>query len=172
MKKLSIMFALILIFAAQAFAAQEDNSAALTESFKKYCAAEMAKVLDTYNGTQYSLKFFKASNTPEHWNKISDSISPDYNCYMKENAKSVYQGVLEVKKTTVYYADCSSENDAKEETDVKDNVKNIYRFFLTFQNNQWVVTEANVYSHWRKKWHQEPAAGIFETLASKNEIKE
>ena len=169
---LIIVLMLVLLPVHQAFAAQSGNVDAAAESFKIYCAGQMKKILDTYKGTQYSIKFFKASNTPEHWTKISDSVAPEYNCYVKEISPSVYQGILEVKMTTVYYDDCQSEKEAIAENNIRDNVKNIYRFFLTFQNDQWVVTEANVYSHWRKKWHKESITDIFEALASKNEIKE
>ena len=164
---------LVLIAAIQAFAA-EDVPAEITDSFKSYCAVQMAHVMDTYKGSQYSVKFVNVSNTPEHWTKFSDSVDTAYNCNVQKITSPVlsYQGTLEVKATTTYYADSRSEEEAKAENNVKDRVKSIYRFSLSYQNGQWALTKVMKYSHWRAKWHEETAAGIIDALASRNEIKE
>ena len=173
-KKLLFLLIVFLAAASQVFAAADKNSDTYN-SFRTYCGTEMAKVLDTYKGDQYSIVYKSKSNKPEHWTKISENVDPAYGIEVQKAEVSGQPdvGILIVKFTTAFYADnFESEEKAKAETKVVNTAKNVYKFFMSYDNNSWVLTKVMKYTHWQKKWHTVPPTGVFEILQSKNEVRQ
>ena len=174
MKKYLILLVIFLAAASPVFAAEDKNSDTY-ESFKTYCGIEMAKVLDTYKGEQYSIVYKSKSNKPEHWTKTSESVDTAYGIEMQKSAVPGQPdtGVLTVKFTIAFYADnFQSEEKAKAETNVVNTAKYVYKFFMSHENNNWVLTKVMKYTHWQKKWHTVPPTSVFEILQSRNEVKQ
>ena len=174
MKKYLMLMVIFLAAASSVFAA-EDKNANLYDSFKTYCGIEMAKVLDTYKGEQYSIVYKSKSNKPEHWTKTSENVDTAYGIEMQKAAVPGQPdtGVLIVKHTIAFYADnFESEEKAKAETKVVNTAKYVYKFFMSHENNNWVLTKVMKYTHWQKKWHTVPPTSVFEILQSRNEVKQ
>lgn len=174
MKRILLLLIIFLAAAYPGFAA-EDKDVNIYDSFKTYCGTEMAKVLDTYKGDQYSIVYKSKSNKPEHWTKTSENVDSAYGIEMQKSAVPGQPdvGILIVKFTTAFYADnFESEEKAKAETKVVNTAKNIYKFFMSYENNSWVLTKVMKYTHWQKKWHTVPPTGVFEILQSRNEVKQ
>ena len=173
-KKLLFLLIVFLAAVSPGFAA-EDKDVNIYDSFKTYCGTEMAKVLDTYKGEQYSIVYKSKSNKPEHWTKTSENVDTAYGIEMqKATAQDEPDtGVLTVKQTTAFYADnYGSEEGARAETTVAKTAKNVYKFYMTYQNQEWVLTKVRKYTHWQKKWHTVTPTSVFDILQSKNEIKQ
>lgn len=173
-KKLLFLLIILLAAASQSFAA-ENNNASIYDSFKTYCGTEMARVLDTYKGEQYSIVYKSKSNKPESWIKCSENVESAYGIEMQKAAAPGQPdvGILIVKQSTSFYVDnYDSEQGAKAETTVANTAKSVYKFFMSYQNNEWVLTKVMKYTHWQKKWRTETPTSVFEILQSKNEIKQ
>lgn len=175
MKKTLMILLIFLASACEVFGAENENIPA-NNSFSEYCRAEMAKVLDTYKGEQYSVVYKKADKKPERWVKISESVDPAYNI---ETKKAAVPGesdteILIVKHLTVFYADnFESEQGARAETNVASRGQRVYKFFMSYENGQWALKKVIRYTHWHnKKWETLAPTGVFEILQSKNEIKQ
>ena len=174
MKKYLLMLIVILAAAVQSFAA-ESGTADLHKSFSNYCGTEMAKVFETYKGEQYSIVHKEKSNKPEHWTKTSESVDSAYSIEIRKSEvpDGPDTGILTVKHSTKFYADnFESEEKAKSETNVTNTAHRIFKFFISYENDQWILKKVTIYTHWhQKKWHTVPPTGIFEILQSNNEVK-
>lgn len=174
MKKYLMLVVIFLAAASSVFAAEDKNSDTY-DSFKTYCGTEMAKVLETYKGDQFSIVYKSKSNKPEHWTKTSENVDTAYGIEMQKAAVPGQPdtGVLIVKHTIAFYADnFESEEKAKAETKVVNTAKYVYKFFMSHENNNWVLTKVMKYTHWQKKWHTVPPTSVFEILQSRNEVKQ
>ena len=174
MKKFVLLLLVFLLGASRGFAAEGEN-ANTYDSFKTYCGIEMAKVLDTYKGEQYSIVYKSKSNKPEHWKKTSESVDPSVGLEIQKATVPGQPdtGILTVKQSTALYADnFESAEKAKAETAVVDNAKILYKFFMSYENNEWLLKKVTKYTHWQKKWHSVSPTSIFDILQSKNEIKQ
>jgi hypothetical protein len=175
MKKFLLLLIIFLAAACQVFAAEDENTNT-SHSFRAYCKTEMAKVLDTYKGEQYSVVYKESGKKPEHWKKTSESVDPAYDIEIQKSAGpgETETGILIVKHSTAFYADnYDSEEAAKEETTVVNSAKNVYKFFMSYENKEWVLTKVMKYTHWqKKKWHTMPPTSVFEILQSRNEVKQ
>ncbi|MDY9922148.1 MAG: hypothetical protein U2P59_10045 [Synergistota bacterium] len=174
MKKTLLLLILFLAFASRVFAAEGEN-ANTYDSFKTYCGIEMAKVLETYKGEQYSIVHKSKSNKPERWVKTSEKVDPSVGIEMQKATVpgGPDTGVLIVKQSTAIYADnFDSAEKAKAETNVVDTVKNMYKFYMSYENNEWVLKKVMRYTHWQKKWHTVSPTSVFDILQSKNEVKQ
>lgn len=174
MRKIILLLMFFIISASPAFAAG-DESLNISDSFRAYCKTEMNKVVETYKGDQYSIVYKNAGNKQEHWNKSSDNVESAYGVEIQkaEIPGEPDTGILIVKCSTTIYADnYDSEEAAKKDTEVIRNVKSVYKFYMSYENKQWVLTKVLQYTHWQKKWHTVPPTSIFEILQSKNEIKQ
>ena len=174
MKKTLLLLLFFVLGASPVFAA-DDKNANTYDSFKTYCGIEMAKVLDTYKGQQYSIVYKSKGNKPEHWKKTSESVDPSVGIEIQKAAVPGQPdtGILTVRQSTALYADnFESAEKAKAETNVVDSVKNMYKFYMSYENNAWVLKKVMKYTHWQKKWHTVSPTGIFDILQSKNEIKQ
>lgn len=173
-KKLLFLLIIFLAAVSPGFAA-EDKDVNIYDSFKTYCGTEMAKVLDTYKGEQYSVVYKSKSNKPERWIKTSEMVESAYGIEIQKAAAPGQPdvGILIVKQSTAFYADnYDSEEGAKAETTVANTAKNVYKFFMSYQNKEWVLTKVMKYTHWQKKWHTIAPTNVFDILQSKNEIKQ
>ena len=174
MKRILLLLIIFLAAAYPGFAA-EDKNANTYDSFKTYCGTEMAKVLDTYKGEQYSIVYKSKSNKPEHWTKTSENVDTAYGIEMQKatTPDEPDTGVLTVKQTTAFYADnYGSEEGARAETTVAKTAKNVYKFYMSYQNQEWVLTKVRKYTHWQKKWHTIAPTSVFDILQSRNEVKQ
>ncbi|MFA5672205.1 MAG: hypothetical protein WC922_07110 [Synergistaceae bacterium] len=174
MKKFVLLLLVFLLGASRGFAAEGEN-ANTYDSFKTYCGTEMAKVLATYKGEQYSIVYKTKSNKPERWVKTSEKVDSAYGIEMQKASVpgGPDTGVLIVKHSTAIYADnFDSAEKAKAETDIVDTVKNTYKFYMSYENNEWVLKKVLKYTHWQKKWHSVSPTSVFDILQSKNEVKQ
>lgn len=174
MKKILIILLIFLAAACRVFAAQNEN-ANTYNSFSAYCKTEMAKVLDTYKGEQYSVVYMKAGKKPEHWKKTSERVDPVYDIKIQKATEpgEPDPAVLIVKHLTAFYADnFESEQGARAETKVVDSGQRVYKFFMSYEKDEWVLKKVIRYTHWHnKKWQTMSPTSVFEILQSRNEIK-
>ncbi len=175
MKKFLLLLIIFLAAACQVFAAEDENTNT-SDSFRAYCKTEMAKVLDTYKGEQYSVVYKEAGKKPEHWKKTSDSVDPAYNIEIQKATEpgEPDTAILIVKHLTTFYADnFESEQGARAETKVVDSGQRVYKFFMSYENNEWALKKVIRYTHWHnKKWQTLPPTSVFEILQSRNEVKQ
>ena len=154
------------------FAAQNENVNTYN-SFSAYCKTEMAKVLDTYMGEQYSVVYMKAGKT----RTLEEDFRESGPCLRYKDPKATEPGnriaVLIVKHLTAFYADnFESEQGARAETKVVNSGQRVYKFFMSYENDEWVLKKVIRYTHWHnKKWQTMSPTSVFEILQSRNEIK-
>ncbi|MDD4160781.1 MAG: hypothetical protein PHO18_07535 [Synergistaceae bacterium] len=175
MRKTFFLLIFFLLTAPSLVYAADNENTGIADSFKAYCRTEMNKVFETYSGDQYSIVYKKTGNKPEHWTKHSEKIENAYGVDFQkaEVPGEPDTGILIVKHFTEIYADnYDSEEDAKAETAIVNRVKYVYKFYMSYQNKQWVLTKAMRYTHWQKKWHSVTPTSIFEILQSKNDVKQ
>jgi hypothetical protein len=156
MKKMLLIFICLLFWSFPAFAAEvsQAEDSQIVSSFNQYLNDKMAQILATYDGQHYIHMLPSEKNPEGYWRKVDAAVNPNYKIDVQktDSLDTPYIATLEVTTKYRYFASRPTREAAEAATDGGYTVTNIYRFSIAYQNNTWVVTEAQQYDTFFKKW--------------------
>ncbi|MBP2649514.1 MAG: hypothetical protein H6Q74_339 [Firmicutes bacterium] len=170
-KKSIVLMLLLLSYAMPVFAADDTP---IINSGKQYIDDTMNKVFESYNGDHYNITYNEPDATmglPGYWAKITGSVEHNYkvDVHKTEAEQPTYVANIEVNFDYIFYQVYLTQQEAEASKDVVQTTTDNYKFTLTYQAGQWIITDAQKYDSLLNKWFTINTKDLYEELKCKYE---